>query len=243
MKLKCISTGSQGNSYALIDSDGAILLLDGGMPLSDIKRGINWRISDVAGIVYTHQHYDHFGSVFDCKKAGIPIYAPFDGDEIVPKYPPKMPRWKGRIQAVPMTDMNGKFVHTNNNGNECRIYGYLISHPEMDGVLFYASDVAFIKWRFKGVTNVMLGINYADELIDKDIPAEKLKHITMGHLSLNTAIGFLQETEKQNDLRNIIICHISNENGDAKHFTDKIKKSLKKPADIHVMRKGKEIEI
>ena len=77
MKLKCIATGSTGNTYALISDTGEILLLDLGVSEKTIKKGIDWKISNVVGAVISHGHKDHSLSVEDFKSMGIPIYAPY----------------------------------------------------------------------------------------------------------------------------------------------------------------------
>lgn len=56
MFLRTISTGSNGNSYALISRTGEILLLDLGVAEKTIKKSIDWKISDVVGAVVTHKH-------------------------------------------------------------------------------------------------------------------------------------------------------------------------------------------
>lgn len=56
MFVKCIGTGSSGNSYALYDNSGKILLLDLGVREKDIKKAIDYRILDVVGAVVTHEH-------------------------------------------------------------------------------------------------------------------------------------------------------------------------------------------
>lgn len=57
MFMKIISTGSQsGNSYALIANNGEILLLDAGCKYQSILKTINYRISDVVGVLLSHEH-------------------------------------------------------------------------------------------------------------------------------------------------------------------------------------------
>ncbi len=56
MILRTIATGSKGNSHALISDSGEILLLDAGAKLSDIKRGINYRVSDIKAVLISHNH-------------------------------------------------------------------------------------------------------------------------------------------------------------------------------------------
>lgn len=53
--LKTIATGSSGNCYALMN-DNQILLIDMGVSASEIKRGINYKISDVSGCIVSHRH-------------------------------------------------------------------------------------------------------------------------------------------------------------------------------------------
>ena len=65
MKLKCIATGSTGNSYALISDTGEILLLDLGMSEKTIKKGIDWKISNVVGAVISLGLSEHSFSVDD----------------------------------------------------------------------------------------------------------------------------------------------------------------------------------
>lgn len=56
MFLRTIETGSSGNCHALISDAGEILLLDLGVSSNEIKKGIDFNISDVCGAVVTHKH-------------------------------------------------------------------------------------------------------------------------------------------------------------------------------------------
>lgn len=51
MKLKCIATGSTGNCYLLTSDSGETLILDCGIPIKEIKKGLNWNIKDVVGVI------------------------------------------------------------------------------------------------------------------------------------------------------------------------------------------------
>ena len=53
--LKVIASGSSGNCYALC-ADNEILLLDLGFKALDIKKSIDFRISDVVACLVTHNH-------------------------------------------------------------------------------------------------------------------------------------------------------------------------------------------
>lgn len=55
MLMRTISSGSQGNSYALI-GDSEILLIEAGVSLMEVKRNIDFQISKVVGCVISHEH-------------------------------------------------------------------------------------------------------------------------------------------------------------------------------------------
>lgn len=56
MKLKCISTGSSGNCYLLQADSGETLILDCGIPIKEIKKGLNWDIKGIKGVIISHTH-------------------------------------------------------------------------------------------------------------------------------------------------------------------------------------------
>lgn len=56
MFVRCIGSGSSGNSYALIDNDGKILILDLGLSRHEIVKSIGYRVSDIVGCVVSHEH-------------------------------------------------------------------------------------------------------------------------------------------------------------------------------------------
>ena len=84
---------------------------------------------------------------------GIPVFAPYRHDTGV--------KFKGRwkIRAFDLTDLNGKWTHTNGDGSECPCYGFWIHHPEM-GTMIYATDTELIKWRFKNVNHRSVAERY-----------------------------------------------------------------------------------
>lgn len=56
MLMRCCGSSSAGNSYALISSSGEILVIEAGVKFMDFKKMIDWRISNVAGCIISHEH-------------------------------------------------------------------------------------------------------------------------------------------------------------------------------------------
>lgn len=230
MKLKTLSSGSIGNCY-LLESNGEILILDCGIPIKDIKIGLDFDLRRVSGVLATHQHLDHSKSVNDLKHIGIPVFTPYDH-----KDPVEM-KSNFRIQAFELTTLSGEWTHTNADGSPCPCYGFLISHPDM-GKMLYITDTELIKWRFNGINHILLGVNYDKELVDRDNSA-KVNHVFRGHLSIDTACEFVKANNK--NLETVIMCHLSNENSDPVKFKEKMQEVT--DSDVYVARSGLEIEL
>lgn len=57
MFMRVVNTGStHGNCYFLKSNSGEILLLDCGYRYKDILKAIDYRTSDVSGVLLTHEH-------------------------------------------------------------------------------------------------------------------------------------------------------------------------------------------
>ena len=51
MTLKCIGSGSSGNCYTLTSNSGETLILDCGIPIKEIKKGLDWNVKGIAGVL------------------------------------------------------------------------------------------------------------------------------------------------------------------------------------------------
>ena len=78
MNLKCISSGSVGNCYLLTNASNQTLILDCGVSIKDIQRGLDYNIKDVTGTIVSHVHGDHVKAAVDLKRLGIPVWKPFE---------------------------------------------------------------------------------------------------------------------------------------------------------------------
>lgn len=229
MKLKCLGSSSAGNCYLLTSNSEETLILDCGIPIKEIKKGLDWNIKDVVGTICTHHHQDHSLSVYPLRRMGIPVFAPY-----ISKNPMKIGNGDFRVQAFDLTTIDGNWTHTDANGEPCPIYGFLITHKEM-GRMLYITDCELIKWKFKDISHILLGVNYDKDLVDNDNP--KANHVFRGHLSIDTACDFVK-ANYSDSLQNVIMCHLSSENSDSDSFIEKMKK-FAYGANVDVAAAGK----
>lgn len=231
MKLKCLGSSSAGNCYLLTSNNGETIILDCGIPIKEIKKGLNWNIKDVVGVLCTHKHLDHSKSVKDFEAMGIQILAPYLGDSRK-----SMNMGEFTVKPFDLTTIDGNWTHTNADGEPCPIYGFLITHKEM-GRMLYITDCEVVKWKFKDINHILLGVNYDKDLIDRDNTG-KANHVFRGHLSIDTACEFVK-ANYSDSLQNVIMCHLSSENADKDSFIEKMKK-VAYGANVDVAECGKE---
>lgn len=229
MRLKCLVSSSAGNCYLLTSNSGETLILDCGIPIKEIKKGLDWNIKGIMGVLCTHKHLDHSKSLKDFKSMGIPIYAPY-----ISQKPMAIGSGAFRIQSFDLTTVDGRWTHTDADGTECPCYGFLITHKEM-GRLLYITDTELIKWKFKDINHILLGVNYDKDLVDTDNP--KANHVFRGHLSIDTACDFVKANDSDS-LQNVIMCHLSSENADKDSFIEKMKNAVN-GASVDVAEQGK----
>ena len=67
------ASGSRGNCYRITDGRTP-LLLECGIPYKEIQKALNFRVSEIAGCLITHEHKDHSKAIKDIMKAGIDCY-------------------------------------------------------------------------------------------------------------------------------------------------------------------------
>lgn len=230
MRLKCLGSSSAGNCYLLTSGSRETLILDCGIPIKEIKKGLDWNIKDVVGVLCTHKHLDHSKSVNNFKAMGIPIYAPYLKIDYM-----SMNMGGFTVKPFDLTTIDGSWTHTDANGEPCPIYGFLITHPEM-GRMLYITDTNLIKWKFKDINHILLGVNYDKDLVDKDNDP-KTRHVFRGHLSIDTACDFVRANHSDS-LQNVIMCHLSAENADSDSFIEKMKK-VAGNANVDVAAAGK----
>lgn len=126
------------------------------------------------------------------------------------------------VKPFDLTTIDGRWTHTDANGEACPIYGFLIIHNEM-GRMLYITDTNLVKWKFKDINYLLLGVNYDKELISGG--DAKKNHVVRGHMSIDTACEFVK-ANASDQLQNVIMCHLSKENADAGKFIEKMQKAV-----------------
>ena len=223
MILKVLSSGSKGNCYVLTDNNGRRLLLDVGIQYKKILDGIGYELLSVDGVCVTHCHKDHCLSENEFLLRCIPICNPYTVE----------------VLKRPHTNFGNFHIQCFPLEHDVPCYGFLITHPEM-GKLVYITDTAYCKYRFKGLNHILVECNYDERMLSEDYAAHA--HVVHDHFSLGAVQRFLQ-ANSSDALRNVILCHLSQENISEETALDEVKQILPEQTKLYVAKRNLEIEL
>lgn len=219
MRLICLGSGSSGNCY-LLESEKEALVIEAGVPFMEVKKALDFNIRKIAGVIISHAHGDHSKYAKEYEKAGIPVFKPYAEEKL-------RQVWTAGRFMIKSFDL----VH------DVPCCGFLIVHPDM-GRFLYASDTEYIKYRFDRLNHILVEANYSMGLIDPN--AANRSHVLTGHMELQTTIRFLQ-VNRNPELRNVILCHLSGNNADPEQFRQEAGKIVE--CDVYVAEKGLEVDV
>jgi phosphoribosyl 1,2-cyclic phosphodiesterase len=216
-------SGSAGNLYQVDD-----LLIEAGVSIAEIKRCLNYRLSEVCACLITHSHGDHAKGAAGVLKAGDDLYCS-----------------KETAEALKLT---GHRLHILEAGRQITIGEWLIKpfrvvHDAPGSLgfliakgnekLMFATDTNYVPYRFKSLTHIMLGVDYDTEILQENVRSGGL-HAAVGgrvltnHMSLETAKGFFQAND-MSMVEAIYLLHLSSTNSDEMEFKREIERLTGRP--------------
>lgn len=233
-ELRVISSGSQGNSY-IIECEKETLLVELGVPFSDIMYSLNYNIPKVVGAIVTHQHQDHAnkGTIAKMLKYGIPVYS---CEEVSHANKGVTIAKKGR-----KTSIGGFKIQPIPLQHSCECFGYVIETPDNQKIVF-ATDCCEFLYRIKNVQHWLIECNWSEEiLIDNMCDNEEMRSRHEHHLELNDTIFALREnfSAKTNT---IVLLHLSNGNSNSEMFKKRVKEELGF-FNVHIAEKGLTLQL
>lgn len=229
--IKVLASGSSGNAYKISDSTTTILI-EAGISLQKIREAFNFKLSSAAACLITHEHGDHSKAVKDIMRAGIDCYMSNGTAEAIGAS-------GHRLKVVKSKELfavgSFKVLPFDTQHDAKEPLGFLLQSYDGEKLLF-ATDTYYIKYRFSGLTYVMLECNYSKEILEENIkvgvvPKEIRNRIVRSHFELDNVKAFLAANDLSN-VRKIYLIHLSQNNGEPELFKTEIQKAFGKPVYI-----------
>lgn len=217
IEIKTLATGSTGNCYWITDGSTP-LLLECGISFKNIQKALDFRTSDIAGVLVTHEHMDHCRVIEDVSARGLDVYMS-----------------KGTKNALGIDHHRVKVVE---NKRQFRIgtwiilpfdtehdvsepFGFLLA-SDNGGKLLFITDSYYCRYKFSGITHLMLECNYSKAILDANVSSGRVhevlkKRIMSSHFSLENVLEFLQANDLSK-VQEIHLLHLSDSNSDEALF-------------------------
>jgi len=235
MDIRTLASSSKGNCCWVSDGHTP-LLIDCGLRYREIQVGIDFGVSRLAGVLLSHEHADHSRATRDLARVGVDIYTSqgtaealgFDGHRL------HVVRAREQFTLGTWTVLPFETIH------DCaEPLGFLLANTAGEKLLF-ATDTAYIRYRFQGLTHILIECNYARDLLHESVMAGAVEplvsqRIIRNHMSLATLLEML----KANDIsqvRQIWLLHLSEHNSDAQRFRDEVECFTGKPTYVAAER-------
>ncbi|MFF2449333.1 MBL fold metallo-hydrolase [Neobacillus sp. NPDC058068] len=217
IEITALASSSKGNCYRVTDGHTP-LLLECGINYREIQKGFNFRMSEVAGCLVTHEHGDHSKSIKQVLKAGIDVYTSAGTAEAIRV---DHHRIKPVEAGKQFTLGTWAIMPFDVQHDVSEPLGFLLANQTGEKLLF-ATDTYYIKYRFPGLTHIMVECNYSREILIENIvkgrvPRVMKQRLERSHFSLENVKEFL----KANDLtkvQEIWLLHLSDSNSDEELF-------------------------
>lgn len=231
MKLKVIGTGSSGNCY-LLENDTEALLIECGLPLAAIKRGMGYKMTKLKACIVSHSHKDHARSVKELKWCGLRTIGP-EGTEatIIVKGECTLNLGGFKIRPLPVK-------------HDVPCMAYVVDHPDMGRLLFVTDTYAF-PYTVKGLNHILMEANYCDRKLEQNIadgliPDSLRQRIVTSHMEIGMAVTHLtaQDLSRVHD---ILLIHLSQGNSEPDNFKAQVEAATGIPTQIAVP--GLEMEL
>lgn len=220
MKIEVLASGSSGNCYRVSDGKTS-LLLDCGIPIRRIERGLDFQLHMIDAVLVTHCHQDHVKAAKDIAKRGIPIYTSagtlnackFAGYQYHPVRP---------LEAVQIGTFTVIPFDVEHDAPEP--LGFALKSSVTKEKLLYFTDTYYLKYRFPGIHYLMAECNYSLKTMRQDLNRTLCDRIIESHMSLETLLELLQANEFR-ELKQVYLLHLSSDNSDEELFKTAVQKA------------------
>lgn len=227
--IKKIASGSSGNCYR-IDNGKTVLMIECGISFKKIREAFDFKLSSVSGCLVSHSHQDHCRSIRDIIKAGIDCYM---SQETAASLNIQSHRIK-TIQAKKQFQIGVFQILPFGVQHDVENFGFLIQSGTEK--LLFATDTYYIKYKFKGLTHIMIECNYSKKILDKNIESGaisgSMRHrLLESHFEIDQAKDFFLSND-MSSVQEIYLVHISKGNGDPELFKKEIQEITGKPVYV-----------
>jgi phosphoribosyl 1,2-cyclic phosphodiesterase len=215
MLLTPYASSSRGNLYEVSDGDTRILA-ECGLNFKRMQALLPCPVTEYAACLVTHEHKDHSRSASTLLARGVDVYATAGTAAAAGLLP--SPRLHP-VAAGAQFDLGTLRVKPFATVHDCaEPVGYLIHSASTGERLAFATDTAFVRYRFPGLTEIAVECNHSlEQLARSDLPEVVRERARRTHFALENVCAWLVGLDLRH-VRRIWLLHLSAAHADAAGF-------------------------
>ena len=182
--------------------------------------------------LYLMSTFDHSKAVKDIMRAGIDCYISAGTAEAlgVSGHRLHIIKTRQQFQLGSWTVLPFETQH-----DAAEPFGFLLANQAGDKLL-YATDTYYIRYKFHGLTHIMVECNYSLDNLKRNVeagavPKELKSRILKSHFSLENVKEFLRANDLSR-VQEIWLLHLSDNNSDCERFKREVMELTGKPTYI-----------
>lgn len=221
MKIEVIASGSKGNCYK-INNKNTALLIECGIPYKKIQEALNFKTTDIDGVLVSHEHGDHSKACKDLVKAGVNLYMTRGTKEALKLESHRVKTFKQYHLYLDLEIGSFKIKPFKTVHDAKEPVGFVVYDSVSKEELVFITDTQYSIYNFSP-DYFMLEVNYVTESINKSesINPDLRARIKKTHMSLDTAINLLERSDLSN-LKKVYVIHLSDSNSDAELIKERL---------------------
>ncbi|UXR83201.1 MBL fold metallo-hydrolase [Staphylococcus sp. IVB6214] len=206
-------------------NDGSTsLLIETGVNYQKVQKALKFKTRDIAGCLVTHEHGDHAKYTKQFVENGVECYATL-----------------GTLNQLGITSHRLHVIKAKRafKLGSWEILPFEIEHDVAEPVGFlmksdngykvlYVTDTKYVKYKFTGVTHMLLEVNYIYEKMQENVKNGTIhqalaNRIMESHFSLEYALQFLKANDLSK-LQEIHLIHLSSSNSNAQTIKEEVQR-------------------
>lgn len=244
MKITVMASGSKGNS-TLIETKEKNILIDAGLPLSNLEKRFKKPLPKIDILIITHTHSDHTKGIKSIIKKHSPEIYTIENEEIN-----KITDYQN-IKYEKEINLNNLNITLIELSHDVPCIG--VSLKEEDKEIIYMTDTGYIKEKYlkeyKNKDIYIIESNYEQEMLTNGSYPFHLKQrirSDKGHLSNDDTCRYLK-TLIGEKTKYICLAHLSEENNDPKLVKEKVENTIRNIKnnikEIHILKQEEQTQI
>lgn len=238
MRFESFYSSSHGNAY-LVEDGCTKILIECGVTYKKLCKALGFRLTEVQGVLISHEHKDHAGCVEKLIGSGFDVYMSSGTAEAL-ELPEKLLELAHGLEAGEQIQIGSFDILPFETFHDAlEPLGFVIRSRADGDVLAYAIDTVNLPYRFPGAGILAVEANFDKNILERceRMPEKVRKRVANTHMEIDKLCECLRRMDLSG-CRELFLLHLSDGTSHEGHFINKVRRAV--PPGCRVTACGRE---